>query len=514
MNLADNLKRIRKDNNLSQEQLAEKLGVSRQSVSKWESGLSYPEMDKVLQICNLFNLNINELINENIKDANEMKEAQIRSNKYISSFFEYVTKTVDMFSSMKFKEKVKCLFEQGIVSLILFVILAIIGLIFSELVSSILRLLPDMVYYPLYSIFKTLYIVLGLVVGSVILFHIFKIRYLDYYEIVKDDNDIEVDLKSNIDNIDEKDNKIFLEKKKEKIVIRDPKHSEYKFFTGVGKLLLWIVKLLACFLLACFALTLVVFVVCIPISFLVVPSGLLFVGLLLSIIGGILINIIILEIIYSFVVSRRWNKVRIFIVSLMSLVLFGFGVGLTCVSATKFNFENKTYDVTETIFEYEMTDKLFFRDWNFYDDNIDYIEKDINNIEIVVKHSDLYVANLWNDGNAISMYVYTNDSNLMKYVRAIINDINHKIIGNYDYQVEIYVYANKGNIEKLKKNKSEYDSRINDLENELNEARVSYREVSTELDSLREVIFNSDLEVVTDNNGVIIDIKEKNEEIE
>ena len=63
MNLADNLKKIRKDNNLSQEQLAEKLGVSRQSVSKWESGLSYPEMDKVLQICQLFNLNINELIN-------------------------------------------------------------------------------------------------------------------------------------------------------------------------------------------------------------------------------------------------------------------------------------------------------------------------------------------------------------------------------------------------------------------------------------------------------------------
>ena len=60
MNLADNLKKIRKDNNLSQEQLAEKLGVSRQSVSKWESGLSYPEMDKVLQICQLFNLNIND----------------------------------------------------------------------------------------------------------------------------------------------------------------------------------------------------------------------------------------------------------------------------------------------------------------------------------------------------------------------------------------------------------------------------------------------------------------------
>ena len=58
MNLSDNLKRIRKENNLSQEQLADKLGVSRQSVSKWESGQAYPEMDKVLQLCQLFNLNI------------------------------------------------------------------------------------------------------------------------------------------------------------------------------------------------------------------------------------------------------------------------------------------------------------------------------------------------------------------------------------------------------------------------------------------------------------------------
>ena len=48
MNIAENIKRLRKQHNLSQEQLAEKLNVSRQSVSKWESGLAYPEMDKVL----------------------------------------------------------------------------------------------------------------------------------------------------------------------------------------------------------------------------------------------------------------------------------------------------------------------------------------------------------------------------------------------------------------------------------------------------------------------------------
>ena len=74
MKLSENLKNIRKENNLSQEQLAEKLGVSRQAVSKWESGQSYPEMDKVLLICKLFNYNMDELMNENIKEVEQVKQ--------------------------------------------------------------------------------------------------------------------------------------------------------------------------------------------------------------------------------------------------------------------------------------------------------------------------------------------------------------------------------------------------------------------------------------------------------
>ena len=58
MSLGDNLKKLRRDTNMSQEQLAEKLNVSRQSVSKWESDIAYPEMDKMLQLCKIFNINI------------------------------------------------------------------------------------------------------------------------------------------------------------------------------------------------------------------------------------------------------------------------------------------------------------------------------------------------------------------------------------------------------------------------------------------------------------------------
>ena len=55
MKFCDKLAKQRKNNNLSQEQLAEKLNVSRQAVSKWESGSSYPDMEKIIQICGILN---------------------------------------------------------------------------------------------------------------------------------------------------------------------------------------------------------------------------------------------------------------------------------------------------------------------------------------------------------------------------------------------------------------------------------------------------------------------------
>ena len=60
MKFGDNLKLIRKNKNMSQELLAEKMNVSRQSVSKWENGEAYPEMHNILQLCKIFNCKIND----------------------------------------------------------------------------------------------------------------------------------------------------------------------------------------------------------------------------------------------------------------------------------------------------------------------------------------------------------------------------------------------------------------------------------------------------------------------
>ena len=67
----------RKDIKLTQEQLAEKLYITDRAVSKWERGLSLPDADKMLELCNILDINVNELLNGekiDMKDYNKKTE--------------------------------------------------------------------------------------------------------------------------------------------------------------------------------------------------------------------------------------------------------------------------------------------------------------------------------------------------------------------------------------------------------------------------------------------------------
>lgn len=66
MSLGQNLQFLRKRDNITQEQLAEELEVSRQSVSKWESDTTYPEMDKLLQLASFFHCTLDDLVQKDI----------------------------------------------------------------------------------------------------------------------------------------------------------------------------------------------------------------------------------------------------------------------------------------------------------------------------------------------------------------------------------------------------------------------------------------------------------------
>ena len=60
-NLGERLYELRKDKKLSQEEVADKLNVTRQTVSKWETNQSMPDFDKVVPLCELYGINPNEL---------------------------------------------------------------------------------------------------------------------------------------------------------------------------------------------------------------------------------------------------------------------------------------------------------------------------------------------------------------------------------------------------------------------------------------------------------------------
>lgn len=75
MTLGEKLARARKEKNITQEQLADNLGVSRQSISKWESNVAYPQTDKLIRMSELFDCSLDYLLKEDITEKTEKTEA-------------------------------------------------------------------------------------------------------------------------------------------------------------------------------------------------------------------------------------------------------------------------------------------------------------------------------------------------------------------------------------------------------------------------------------------------------
>ena len=71
MAFAQRLQEVRRRSGLTQEQFAERLCVSRQAVSKWESGRGYPEIEKILYICSCYGVTLNELFDQELPPPSE-----------------------------------------------------------------------------------------------------------------------------------------------------------------------------------------------------------------------------------------------------------------------------------------------------------------------------------------------------------------------------------------------------------------------------------------------------------
>ena len=74
MSLGERLTKLRKEHGLSQEEVADKLNVTRQTVSKWETDASLPDFDKIVPLCNLYEIESNELLTGNKKESEQVLE--------------------------------------------------------------------------------------------------------------------------------------------------------------------------------------------------------------------------------------------------------------------------------------------------------------------------------------------------------------------------------------------------------------------------------------------------------
>ncbi len=90
MSFGDNLKTIRKEKHLSQEELAALLSVSRQSVSKWEQDLGYPEVEKLLLLSKKLNVSLDALLDTGMASASPAQEIRPTGTIIITSPHENV----------------------------------------------------------------------------------------------------------------------------------------------------------------------------------------------------------------------------------------------------------------------------------------------------------------------------------------------------------------------------------------------------------------------------------------
>ena len=453
MFFASNLQKLRKRENMSQEALAEKLDVTRQSVSKWESGASYPEMDKLISICKIFNVDMDTLVNGDVDIDSLDKESSINTKDILDKFNTLMKKIVCLFESMSFKEIIEFL-----VTVFLLVIIIIVGTIPKDIIENLIgtNLLEGITYVgpTLNTLFRLIVDILYSVFAIVIFAYVLKIKYLDRIKI-KEDTDKEIVAKVKEKRVEEV----------EKVIIKDNSSNSNSLTRLLAKIIIYIIKFFVVLFLFAPLICIVVLAVMLGFEVLFVIKGLPLVGMLLWTIAGIIISALCFEVPLNFVINHKNNYKRVMITLLISLVIVVIGSIVFAFEFFSITYVNelpkdvKTKEISETL---PMTNN--FKTIGYYYNDIEYVVDDslTDEIEVDVTYYD-YLIN-----NNIEIEVHNN--NLLVYMDSpkefsfkealdkVSKDIKDGKIYNYDklneYKVTIKTSSNNINI--IKNNNKEF----------------------------------------------------------
>lgn len=457
MKFCDKLAKLRKSNNLSQEQLADIMGVSRQSISKWESGSTYPDMEKIIQLCKVLNCNLEDIMDDGVIGESSTPIKNKKENIF-TKILNTITKTYDMLKSMTLKGKFKCIFELCIITLVVFILLNIINLVTDSLIYRILTTFSYTYGYFFYKVLSSSISFALFIFGIIVVFHLFKERYLNYFTF---------DEKKKIDELVKVSNKDVSGEYSEKIVIRDPNHSSLKLANTLKNVAKIILKIFFALILFPILFSFLISIFLSVLSIYHIDKSILFLLIAIFILSITLLIYIIIEYILKFLFDIHQSLKRLFIMFIIGLVSLGISSGLIFLSVLDFKYVDtsayESFDHHIVTHYIDMKENQLIN-MHYYDTNY-IIDNSINNIKVDIDYiSDfdfvLYNSSTYEENyNVISFYFTRQDFPYNQIYHAFIEDIKNKTIRNYNTSslVKITITLNEENYNTLMLNKEKYE---------------------------------------------------------
>ena len=448
MKFNEKLQKLRKDAQLSQEELAEKLEVSRQAVSKWESGTTYPEMDKLISLTKIFNCTLDDLTNDTI--STEVISTKQKNGIYnlIDSALDLIDQTLLLLKRMTAIEIVWMLLKLVVIGAFL-----MLGYIpFSVLINlghNIFYALPQGLDHILSSIWSFILVSSFVLLYIMVFVYLFKKIYLD----AKEDEVIVVVGET---SEEEKADKTVEVKQRKRFERTD------SFFMALGNVIMFLAKCL----MAMFVLLFVLLSVCVFIL-LALEVALLFNGVIYF--GALILTVSAVCVLYSIIIVmtniifNRANNYQLFLrLFLASISCLGIGTGILTleIANTKFvdvapvSFVQKTVNK-----EFAFTDDLVIvpecRYQYVVDDNLN------NTIKMEITYyedtTSVDVVDIEGKTGTVVKYVriYSDmNQSFHKLFSDIITGLRSKKIYNYGLLNEALVtfYGTQSNLDKLETN--------------------------------------------------------------
>ena len=491
MKFGDKLIELRKKNGYSQEELAEKLGVSRQSVSKWESNNTYPETDKIVQICNLFDCSMDDLINDKITDVDStLRKNKNNVYKVWDSLLEFIIKTINMFSKMRFIDGLKCVIEMIALAFILILLGRILCSLASEIITSIFTFLSPEIRNTIREVLRSILYLLWFIISLITIIHTFKIRYLNYYD--KEINSLDdkssnknEDVKNNKDSKDIKEksnNKII-----EKVVVRDER--PFEFLSFLSHIVLIFIKFIVFWILFSLAFSTIALITGFVITLFLITTNTIFLWLSLLLVASIVVSIQIIVILIKFMFDKKVKVVPNIIIFVSCIVLCGLSVGLLAVSIKNLEFvsDNSVLNIKSKELNLNYKDNLvivsnglgninnykYIIDNSMENDNI-IVSKNVDSKYFVLTNYDSSMDNM-----PVIHIRHEAKSNFKAYFDLLIDNLKeNRIISLENYGNDpLIIKANEETINKLRDNQK----KLYLVKEEINENEI---DVSTVLDKV------------------------------